>query len=246
MIYAILADIHANLEALSAVLADIERHGGADEYLVLGDNVGYGPDPEACIEKIRQLPARVVAGNHDAAAAHAGTAFSFNPQAAAAVNWTAAHLGEAEIRYLSGLPFTMETAGFTLAHGSPRQPDIEYIFSTLEARQNFKLMKTRHALVGHTHIPAVFKQSDSGAVSSLPFEPGADLFIDSGRFIINPGSVGQPRDGDPRSAYAFYDTETARIQLRRVPYDIAAVQQKMMSYNLPTSLVTRLEIGCND
>ena len=243
MIYAVLADIHANLEALAAVLADIDRRGGTDEYLVLGDMVGYGPDPGSCIKRISELPARVVAGNHDAAAVRAGDAFNFNPQAAAAVNWTAARLTAAELNYLAGLPDILATAGFTLSHGSPRQPTVEYIFSPVEARPNFKLLGTPHALVGHTHVPAVFKQTDDGTVSEVRVSPDTAVVIDGGRFIINPGSVGQPRDGDPRAAYAIYDSDTARLQFYRVAYDIAAVQEKMRSYNLPVSLVSRLEKG---
>ncbi len=244
MRYAILADVHSNLEALTAVLADIERCGGVDEFLVLGDSIGYGPDPHACISSIRELPGLVIAGNHDLAAVKPGyTGFNFNPDAATAVNWTAGKLEKDDIDFLRVLPLTLAVVDFTIAHGSPRQPESEYVMSIPAAQQNFDLLKTPHALVGHTHLPAVFKQEEGGHMLNIPFKPDSDLTMDQGRFIINPGSVGQPRDGDPRASYAIYDSEAVVIRLRRVEYDIGAIQRKMVTRNLPLRLVSRLEKG---
>ncbi|AKG54254.1 diadenosine tetraphosphatase [Dehalogenimonas sp. WBC-2] len=245
MRYAIIADIHANLEALTAVVADIESRGQIDEYWVLGDITGYGSDPRACIEIVKNLSDTVVAGNHDLAAVrrHTGQSFNFNADAAAAVHWTETQLTAEDITYLHSLPLTIERRGFTLVHGSPCQPDREYVSSVHVAHQNFSQLKTPHAMVGHTHQPAIFKQEDDGGTVYLPFHPGAGVMLQKGRFIINPGSVGQPRDGDPRASYTVYDSDTACIRLFRVDYDIAATQAKIKSQNLPLYLATRLEKG---
>ncbi|MDV2989625.1 MAG: metallophosphoesterase family protein [Dehalogenimonas sp.] len=244
MRYAVLADIHSNLEALSAVLADTERRGGVDEFWVLGDIIGYGPDPHSCIALVRDLPGLVVAGNHDLAAVEAGRlSFNFHPEAAAAVNWTAEQIDAEEIAYLSALPTLLECRDFTLAHGSPRQPVSEYLTTEAAARQNFRVLLTRHGAVGHSHLPLVFALSDDDRVEYTPLAPDVPLNIGNGRFFFNPGSVGQPRDGDPRAAYIIYDTDKNLITLRRLDYDVAAVQRKMVSYNLPYRLISRLERG---
>jgi diadenosine tetraphosphatase ApaH/serine/threonine PP2A family protein phosphatase len=243
MRYAILADIHANLEALSAVLADIAHQGGADEYWVLGDIVNYGPDPGACIELLRGLPLLAVYGNHDLAAVGKFSAAFFNADAAAALDWTARQINKTDAIFLESLPQTIEQEGFTLVHGSPRAPVTEYLLSIPAASQNFGVLATRHALVGHTHIPAVFKLEDSGRVLYLPFTDGIGLSLGEGRFIVNPGSVGQPRDGDPRASSAVYDNEFRIIRLHRVEYDIKATRVKMMAANLPPRLAARLEKG---
>lgn len=244
MRYAVLADIHANLEALNTVLADIEHRGGVDEFWVLGDTVGYGPDPHRCIARVRELPGVVVAGNHDrAAVGSGGFGFRFHTEAAAAVKWTAEHVDGDEIAYLSALPTLLERDDFTLAHGSPRQPVSEYLTSEAAARQNFNLMKTLHGAVGHSHLPLVFTLGESGRVEYSPLVPDVTLTIDDNRLIFNPGSVGQPRDGDPRAAYVIYDSDSHSVTLRRIAYDIAAVQLKMVSFNLPYQLISRLERG---
>jgi diadenosine tetraphosphatase ApaH/serine/threonine PP2A family protein phosphatase len=243
MHYAILADIHANLEALTAVLADINRGGGAGEFWVLGDIVNYGPDPGKCIDKLLELPLTAVSGNHDLAAIGKLSAEFFNADAAAALGWTAGQLTAGDIEFLGSLPETVERGGFTLVHGSPRAPAVEYLMTIAAARQNFGLLATRHALTGHTHQPAAFKLEDSGNVRYLPLSGGIELSLSDGRYIINPGSVGQPRDGDPRASYAVYDSEAAVIRLHRVDYDIKATQAKMAAAGLPSNLIARLETG---
>jgi diadenosine tetraphosphatase ApaH/serine/threonine PP2A family protein phosphatase len=240
MRYAILADIHGNLEAFRSVLRDIDGRGGVDEFWCLGDIVGYGPEPSACLALLREYPHVCVAGNHDWAAVGMIDTADFNPDAAAACKWTAGRLTSSDKEYLQKLP-RMETRGeFTLAHGSPRDPLNEYIFSALSAAGNFQSFGTEHCLVGHTHVPAVFSDSEGGCrKASLP----PVLQLGGGRSIINPGGVGQPRDGDPRAGYAIYDEAERVIYSYRISYDIASVQKKMIEAGLPEFLSTRLSEG---
>ncbi len=243
MRYAIIADIHANLAAFRAVLDDIAGRGGVEEIWCLGDVVGYGPDPHQCIELLRQSNHVCIAGNHDwAAIGKIDTAY-FNPDAAAACHWTAQQLSPEDIDYLGNLPLVIEKNDFTLAHGSPREPICEYLLSTSDAEENFAYFKSLFCLVGHSHMPLVFKYSETGVCSFSPFSPDDELRLAKDRLIINPGGVGQPRDGDPRASYAIYDNETRIVRLHRVPYDISATQVRMMEHGLPIRLVTRLSYG---
>ena len=239
---AIIADIHANLAAFTAVLEDIEHRGGVAEVWCLGDIVGYGPDPHQCLELLRQSNHVCVAGNHDWAATGKIDTSAFNPDAAAACHWTAQQLSPEDIQYLESLPLTIEKDDFTLVHGSPREPIWEYLVSTSLATANLSFFKSQFCLVGHSHIPLVFKFQDS-ACSFSPFPPDIGLVLGTGRFIINPGGVGQPRDSDPRASYALYDSKTRLVKPYRIPYDISDTQDKMMRANLPVRLVTRLTYG---
>ncbi len=242
MRYAIIADIHANLAAFAAVLGDIRGKGGVDEIWCLGDIVGYGPDPHQCLELLRQYNHVCVAGNHDwAAIGKIDTAY-FNLDAAASCQWTATQLSPGDIRYLESLPLTIEKGDFTLVHGSPMEPIWEYIISTSIAAKNFAFFQSLFCLVGHSHVPAVFKE-ENGSCLPVPFSPGIGLVFGENRMIINPGGVGQPRDGDPRASYAIYDSEGKVIRLYRIPYDIGDTQDKMMQAGLPIHLVTRLQAG---
>jgi diadenosine tetraphosphatase ApaH/serine/threonine PP2A family protein phosphatase len=242
MRYAIIADIHANLAAFTAVLEDIGQRGGVEEVWCLGDIVGYGPDPHQCIELLRQYNHVCIAGNHDWAAIGKIDTSDFNPDAAAACHWTAQQLSQADKQYLENLPLVIEREDFTLAHGSPREPIWEYIMSTSIARQNFTFFKSKYCLIGHSHVPLVFKDED-GSCSFNRLSPNVGLALGKSRLIINPGGVGQPRDGDPRASYAIYDSETKLIKLYRIPYDIAATQTKMMEQGLPIRLALRLNYG---
>ncbi|OGO20877.1 MAG: hypothetical protein A2144_12970 [Chloroflexi bacterium RBG_16_50_9] len=239
---AIVADIHANLAAFTAVLRDIKQKGGIDEIWCLGDIVGYGPDPHQCIELLRQLNHVCVAGNHDLGAVGKVDTSYFNDDAAAACRWTAGQLGAEDIKYIENLPLAVTKGDFTLVHGSPREPVWEYIISTSIAAENFAFFLSKFCLVGHSHVPAVFKES-AGSSLSLPFSPGVGLVLGESRMIINPGGVGQPRDGDPRASYAIFDSEGGIIRLYRVDYDIKATQDKMMKAHLPIHLVSRLSVG---
>ena len=242
MRYAILADIHANLAALTAVLEDIKGKDGVDELWCLGDIVGYGPEPGECIKLLRQYNPVCVAGNHDLGAVGKLELSYFNPAAAEACQWTAEKLNPVDARYLEDLPKTVQKGDFLLAHGSPMEPVMEYVMSTSVAEKNFSFFNSQFCLVGHTHVPMAFKQEEDSC-TSIALSPGIGLVMHGHRMIINPGAVGQPRDGDPRASYAIYDSEGHMLRLYRVEYDIRATQDKMMQAGLPISLVTRLEKG---
>lgn len=243
MRYAILADIHANLTAFTAVLDDIEHRGGVGEIWCLGDVVGYGPDPHQCIELLCQCNHVCVAGNHDWAAIGKIDTSYFNPDAAAACHWTAQQLSPEDIQYLEGLPLVIERDDFTLVHGSPREPVWEYLLSTNSARESFDYFQSKFCLIGHSHVPLVFRHCEPDHCSLSQFSPDIGLVLGENRLIINPGGVGQPRDGDPRASYAIYDSETGTIKLHRVSYDIKITQARMVEHNLPIRLVARLSHG---
>ena len=243
MRYAIVADIHANLAAFTAVVEDIERQGGAEKLWCLGDIVGYGPDPHECIELLRQTEHVCVAGNHDWAALGKVSTDAFNPDAAAAAHWTAGQLTPADKVYLDNLPLVIDEDEFTLVHGSPREPVWEYVISTSIARENFSHFKSRFCLVGHSHSPLVFVRDEKGNCSASGFSPRVKLALGDNRLIINPGSVGQSRDSDPRASYAIYDSRMMLVRLYRIPYDIKATQDRMVELGLPFRLVGRLSYG---
>lgn len=242
MRYAILGDIHSNLAAFEAVLRDIDIRGGFDEMWCLGDVVGYGPDPHECIERLRQYEHVCVAGNHDWAATGKMDTSDFNPVAAQACHWTSQQLTEDDINYLKNLPLSLCQGDFTLVHGSPREPIWEYLLSIEAAQDNFAYFQTTFCLVGHSHVPLLFEHT-SGATVYKEFPDGASLALGKNRLIINPGGVGQPRDGDRRASYAIYDAEAQTACHYRVEYDIAATQKKMEERGLPMPLILRLDHG---
>lgn len=242
MRYAIIADIHANQVAFTAVLDDIKRRGGVEKVWCLGDVVGYGPDPHECLELLQQTNHICVPGNHDWAAINKIDTSDFNPDAAAANHWTAKQLSPADIGYLGNLPLVIKEENFTLVHGSPREPIWEYILYPSTAGDNFNYFKTPLCLVGHTHIPVVFRYAENRTVASS-FSTDAIIIQNKDRLIINPGSVGQPRDNNPRASYAIYDDSVKTIRLYRVDYDIRSTQEKMAKVRLPEFLITRLSYG---
>jgi diadenosine tetraphosphatase ApaH/serine/threonine PP2A family protein phosphatase len=242
MRYAILADIHSNLAAFEAVLSDADGRGGFDKIWCLGDVVGYGPDPNECIKRLRQFEHVCVAGNHDWAAIGKMDTAEFNPVAAVAAHWTAQQLTAEEKDYLENLPLILREDCFTLAHGSPRDPIWEYLLSTEAAQDNFTCFETPYCLVGHSHVPLIFELVSNKAVYRM-FPEGTNLKLGKKRIIINPGGVGQPRDGDPRASYALYDTEARTIRHYRVEYNIPATQKKMEKRGLPMPLILRLSVG---
>jgi diadenosine tetraphosphatase ApaH/serine/threonine PP2A family protein phosphatase len=237
----ILADIHSNLAAFEAVLKDSEDRRGLDKIWCLGDIVGYGPEPDECIARLRQFDHVCIAGNHDWAAIGKIDTFEFNPAAAIAAQWTAQELTADGKDYLTGLPLTLNVDGFTLAHGSPQEPIWEYLLSLSAAQENFAHFETPYCLVGHSHVPLIF-ELDGKQVMLREFGE-AEVILSTNRMIINPGSVGQPRDGDPRASYAIYDTVRKTIGHYRVDYDIAATQKKMTEFDLPRPLIQRLSYG---
>ena len=240
---AIIADIHANLTAFTAVLDDIEHKGGVEEVWCLGDVVGYGPDPHQCIDLLRQHNHICVAGNHDWASAGKLDTSSFNPDAVNACHWTARQLSPEDVQYLENLPLVSQKGDFNLVHGSPRDPVWEYLLSTSTAKENFNHFQSQFCLVGHSHVPLVFKHNEDGSFSGAQLLPNVGLVLDRSRLIVNPGGVGQPRDGDPQAGYAIYDSESKLIRPYRVSYDISATQDKMVECGLPMRLVTRLSYG---
>jgi len=240
---AIIADIHANLAAFMAVLEDIEHQGEVTKLWCLGDIVGYGPDPHECIELLRQTNHVCVAGNHDWAAIGKINTAEFNPDAAAACHWTTEQLRAADVVYLQNLPLTVEEDDFTLVHGSPREPIWEYLISASTAKESFSYFKSQFCLVGHSHMPLVFSYNESGDFSAGPFQENIGLVLGKNRLVINPGAVGQPRDGNPQASYAIYDSESKQARLYRVPYDIRTTQDRMVERGLPMRLVARLSHG---
>lgn len=238
----IVSDIHSNLEAFQAVIEDAAGLGGFDEIWSLGDLVGYGPDPSACVELLRSHEHRAVAGNHDLAAAGKLSVERFNPYAAAANRWTAAQLTQEQADYIGGLPLTLEIDEFTLAHGSPRDPIWEYLITEDAAIACFTHIDTYWCLVGHSHMPFLCIPRPDGAVF-MAFPQDRRVQLDEDALIINPGSVGQPRDGDPRASYVLYDDSAQTIAHYRVAYDIGATQDKMRRHGLPDYLIERLAVG---
>jgi predicted phosphodiesterase len=236
---AVLSDIHGNIPALEAVLSAV---GSIDAVWQLGDVVGYGPEPDETIAVLAERSAIGVRGNHDAAAVGMIDADAFNDDARRAVLWTADRLGETSRAWLRDLPEVLAQDEFTLAHGSPRDPIWEYVYSTPVARANFAVLETRHALIGHTHVPLVFREDD-GLVEMLAPTDGSRLVLDERRTILNPGSVGQPRDGDPRACAMTLSTDTREVEWHRVPYPIEETQQRMRAAGLPPRLVARLSHG---
>jgi diadenosine tetraphosphatase ApaH/serine/threonine PP2A family protein phosphatase len=240
MIVAVISDAHANLEALTAVLADADRRG-ANTVWCTGDIVGYGPDPSAVIAELRHRDAVLVAGNHDLAACGKMGVEDFNDVAAAAALWTLDILSDPERAFLAALPMTSVQGDFTLVHGTLRHPEWEYLLRPDQAVSQFELQSTLYSIVGHTHLPMIVREEVRPQLRRL--ESGAAITLDAQRLILNPGGCGQPRDGDPTAPYMLYDQESATITHHRVPYDIAATQDKIRRIGLPEWLAARLADG---
>lgn len=237
--YAILGDIHGNWEALTAVLSDAEAQGVTD-FACVGDIVGYNPNPSECVDKIRELGCLAVRGNHDHYCSRAGGRRDLNHVAAAALQWTRNQLSDEQLAYLGGLPYTSDRAGFELVHATLyAMEEFDYVFGIFEALGSFSCQNAQVCFHGHTHVPIVFEEDTGVTVrrfQTVTVQPGR-------RYFINVGSVGQPRDSDPRAAYAVYDLAKNEIILRRVTYDVAGTQRKIADAGLPTPLATRLTFG---
>ncbi len=237
----VLSDIHANLTALEAVLKDA---GSIDAAWCLGDLVGYGPDPNECVERVRALPGLLcLIGNHDQAALGGIPLSRFNRDARDVAEWTRNVLSADNQEYLRSLPARISTQEFTLAHGSPRQPVWEYILDQYTADRMFDFFDTAFCLVGHSHLPLVFKRGSDGAFASAVTTRLGKAITMEARMILNPGSVGQPRDMDPRASYALLDPEARTWEARRVRYDIAQVQLRILEAGLPERQALRLVAG---
>ena len=245
MRYLIISDIHANLDALEAVLSHAD--GAWDRVLVLGDLVGYGAEPEAVVNRVRGLdPDAVIRGNHDKAACGIDDGSQFNTVARIAAVWTGGQLSEDNLRYLRELPMgPIDIDALTeICHGTPFDED-HYIFDGSDAVMAFEAADRPLVLYGHTHLPAIFRKVDDhyeGAPPDpdhavvLPLQRGA-------RYLVNVGSVGQPRDGDPRAGYGLLDTDARELRLTRIPYPAEEAQRKIIAAGLPASLANRLALG---
>ncbi len=238
---AILGDIHANLEALQTVLADAESEQ-VNEYLSVGDIVGYGPNPKECLHIIRdQLKCPCVRGNHDHLASANLSTMSFNPIAAEAIGWTREQLDDADKKFLADLRLVRLVHDFTLVHATLDMPQSwGYVFDRLAAASSMSYQTTSICFFGHTHVPLAFIKEGPVRTehgwSTVEIKPGC-------RYFINVGSIGQPRDGNPKTSYVIYDTDAKRIQIKRLDYDIAAVQYKIRQAGLPDKLAVRLGLG---
>ena len=236
---AVLSDIHANLPALEAVLADA---GKVDAIWHLGDVVGYGPDPDGVVARLREVGAVGVRGNHDAAAAGGNEIDWFNPDARRAMQWTREAISQPTLEWLRALPERRTIDDVELVHGSPREPIWEYVTSTAVARANLLVLGTTIGLHGHTHVPVAWIEDGDRVLGMRP-DPAAPLELGGRRALVNPGSVGQPRDGDPDASYAVFEPEVGRISWGRVAYDVGAVQRAMRDARLPAALSARLSVG---
>ncbi len=238
---AVLSDIHSNLVALEAVLGSL---GTVDAVWHLGDVVGYGPEPDGVVERLRDVGAIGVKGNHDDAACGGESIERFTPDARTAAEWTRSHISAQTRAYLMALPERLELqrGDFTLVHGSPREPLFEYLRTPSASRDNLAVLTTTYCLVGHTHVPEILRE-DHGHIQVRHVEPGGRIGLDERRAFLNPGSVGQPRDGDPAASYMLIDTGAAAVTWQRVAYDIETTQAAILAAGLPPGLARRLRDG---
>jgi predicted phosphodiesterase len=247
MRYFILSDIHSNLEALEACVQRAKQ-AGYDAVLCCGDIVGYGPSPVEAIDGVRALNAVTIRGNHDRVAAGLDEATQFNPHARHAVYWTRAVLPDSYREYLANLPVGPLdiTAQAQLVHGALTHED-DYIFTEADADENFVLTDKAITFFGHSHFPVVFSSNGRGdalQATSYEFDEFIAVKCESGKkLLVNPGSVGQPRDGDARASFAIWDADRSRIEFYRVEYDVKRTQERMRAADLSTYLVDRLAHG---
>ena len=239
MRFAILSDLHANLEATNAVVADAHERA-CTRFVCLGDVVGYNANPHECVEIVQKWGCPVVKGNHDEQASLTESSRGFNALAEAAINWTREHLTEADKQWLHDLRLSQQVEDFTIVHATLDTPaQWGYVFNPLDAVASFAFQETTVCFFGHTHVPGAFVRDDGVKrikVDQLTIE-------NTKKYFINVGSVGQPRDGDWRAAYCIYDTEKNVVEQRRVKYDLPATQKKIIQAGLPPMLAERLELG---
>jgi diadenosine tetraphosphatase ApaH/serine/threonine PP2A family protein phosphatase len=242
---AVISDVHSNQPALEAVLA-ATRAAGIERVWCLGDVVGYGAEPDACAELIRERCEICLVGNHDLAALGTLDISSFSETAATAAEWTRANSSPATLEFLRGLGPAASRDGVGLFHGSPRDPIWEYVLSIDQADAGMDVQEERIGLIGHSHVSLFFtrpEQARNGDTQGAQAGDGALLALESGTWLLNPGSVGQPRDGDPRAAWLELDTERWTARFHRVEYDVASAAETILSAGLPSQLAERLEVG---
>lgn len=239
MRFAIFSDIHANLEALEAVLADATENK-CTHFVCLGDVVGYNANPHECVARVQELDCPIVKGNHDEQASISESSRDFNEMAEAAIQWTRDQLTEADKSWLRELKMLQQVDEFTIVHATLDMPEQwGYVFNDLDAAASFPHQHTSVCFFGHTHVPMVFVRDEG--VQRLKIDK---LRIDSGKkYFINGGSVGQPRDGEWRAAYCIYHVEDGVVEQRRVKYDLETAQEKIIKAGLPRLLAERLDVG---
>lgn len=244
MKYAVLSDIHGNFEALKEVLNYL-RLKGIDRYIICGDIIGYGPQPVECIEQIMALKdAQIVLGNHDAVIAEKIDIRWFNDYARKTLEMTQTLLKQEIKDWFKSLPLKLETNSYTVVHGSVKNPLKEYLLSEMQCRDNAKVLNTPILFYGHTHIPMYFYLYDDEKIEGDFIKPFAKLKVKEGcKLFINPGSVGQPRDGNVMASFGIFDDETMVFELVRVNYDIKKVQELMRQLNIHRLLIERLALG---
>ncbi len=239
MRFAIFSDVHANLEALEAVLADAEEQK-CTHSVCLGDIVGYNSNPHECVKRIQDLDIPVVKGNHDEQASLEESSRDFNELAEHAIAWTRDHLTDEDKEWLRDLRFQRQVRDFTVVHATLDTPaQWGYVFNNLDAAASFTYQHTTVCFFGHTHVPMAFVRDDGIKrikIEYLPIEPAS-------KYLINVGSVGQPRDGDWRAAYCIYDVDDNSVEQRRVKYDLETAQEKIIAAGLPDLLAERLAAG---
>jgi predicted phosphodiesterase len=241
MRYGIFSDIHSNLEAFNTVLAAYAQEE-IDQYFCLGDVVGYGANPQECVERIRALPIITLAGNHDWAVCDLMAIDSFNPMAQEAVLWTKTQLDSNSKYFLETLQLVFKNEELTLVHDTLNEPqDFNYLTDVYSALQTFQILDTEICFVGHTHVAGIFiKYNDN----EILYTDSDFIDIEKGRkYIVNVGSVGQPRDNNPELAYCIYDTEKRRVEIKRASYDIESARKKILMSGLPEFLGDRLLWG---
>ncbi|MDP2939377.1 MAG: metallophosphoesterase family protein [Candidatus Omnitrophota bacterium] len=240
MRYGIFSDIHSNLQAMEAVLESYLKEN-IDKYFCVGDIVGYAANPIECLDWVRKLNPVIVAGNHDWAVADLFDMEYFNPIAKQAVLWTKEVLGEKEKSFLGNLPMVFEDENFSLVHGTLDNPqDFDYLTNEFIAKRTFAFMKNNLLFVGHTHVAGIFIE-DGGSISY--FEEESIKLTSNKRYIVNVGSIGQPRDGNPRPSFCIFDTNTKVLETRRINYNIQEAKKRIIEAGLPSYLAERLSIG---
>ncbi|HET9676697.1 MAG TPA: metallophosphoesterase family protein [Solirubrobacterales bacterium] len=242
---AVISDIHSNLQALDAVLAAVEE-AGVEQVWCLGDMVGYGADPDACTALVRERCSTCLVGNHDLAVLGALDISTFSEAAAAAVEWTRDNVSAETLEFLGELGPAASQGGIGLFHASPRDPVWEYVLSTDQAEDGFAAQEERVGLIGHSHLALFFVRPPGarpGHAEGAQASDGVEIEVAEGEWLLNPGSVGQPRDGDPRAAWLELDTEAWTAAWHRVPYDIEAAAVAIRAAGLPPALAERLEVG---
>ncbi len=241
----ILGDIHANAEALRAVVTALQREQ-IDVWVQVGDIVGYGPEPSACIDIVRELGCVTCLGNHDAAVLGRLDTSYFNNFARAAIHWTAPQLRPSDYEFLNNLELVVKRPEFTVVHGTLHMPEqFGYVISVVEAMDSLEQQETRLCFVGHSHVPAIYlRRADNPRdIHVVPHAEAEISYRGFERVLMNVGSVGQPRDEDPRAAYGLVDTDLEIASIRRVHYDIEGVQKKILAAGLPEVLANRLSLG---